>query len=280
MIEGWQEPTQPFVRHIWNMLHHYNYNWLQVITGNPGTGKSYTAMTLGEMLDPNFSIDKVAFSAKEFIDILNNIKRNGEVVVWDEVGISASLSSRRWFTLSNILIDDVIQTFRYRKICVFLVVPDLSFIDVRARKLVRCFSECKRRQKDPAKLWVYWISVNRRDGKIYTPHPLIQIDGATCKLRAFVMKRLPSEQLMEDYERVHKKYKARLEMRANRIIGMMERKEFVAGKTIYDFVGDVEKDREKYTNKKGVLDWYLIKMHLKISEGKAKQIQKYLEKKE
>ena len=266
----------PYLRHVWNMIHRYKYGWIQVITGMPGSGKSWTALTIAEKMDPKFDINAVGFTPKQYLDVLEDTKI-GNFVVWDECGIA--LPARKWYSLSNILVTEVLQTMRHKRLGLILVVPDLSFIDVQARKLVHSYTEAKRRGQDPVKLWVYEIRVNRRTGDVYFPHPIIQNNGSAAKLRNFIFKSLPSKKLQDEYEEEHVKYKKKIERKARSMAEKIETE--ISGRelTVYDMINKVEKDIDKYKNKKGNIDWHLIKLDLRISRDKAIEIQKFIDKK-
>lgn len=265
-----KNPVQhPYFRHIWYMVHRYKYGWLQIITGQPGSGKSWTALTQAEIIDPNFSIDNVGFTPKEYLDVIDGAK-SGSFVVWDECGVA--VSSRKWQSTSNILITEVLQTMRHRRLGVILVVPDMSFIDVQARKLIHCYMEAKRYAYNPPQLWVYEINIDRKTGKIYFPHPKIRYKGMNVKLRNFILKRKPSEDLVKEYEKRHKSYKLRIERKARQSVGVLER-ELGDSRTVFDYMKYVVSNQEKFTSDKGKIDWRLIKPILKLSREKSQQIQ-------
>jgi hypothetical protein len=118
--------------------------------GSPGTGKSMLALRLGEVLDPSFNVDtmkeRVIVKAEQFAQLIANeddtrLKR-GAVFVTDEMG--ASMGNRDWYTVGNKMISIVLQTFRYRQLIMIMTVPNMSFIDVSARKLVDFLIETKK----------------------------------------------------------------------------------------------------------------------------------------
>jgi len=258
----------PYFRHIWNMVHIYKYGWLQIITGMPGSGKSWTALTEAEIIDPKFTIDNVGFTPKQYLDVIDEAKP-GQFVVWDECGVA--VSSRKWQSASNILVTEVLQTMRHRRLGVIMVVPDMSFIDVQARKLIHSYMESKRYRRNPPELWVYQINIDRKSGKIYWPHPKIRLDGRIVKLNHFVMKRKPSEELRVEYEKQHKKYKLRIEQKARSAVSSLE-KELGGGMSVFDYVKVVQQEPNKFSNTRGTVDWRLVKAHLQVSKHQAEQI--------
>lgn len=234
----------------------------------PGSGKSWTALTLSEILDKDFDITHVAFTPKQYLDVLKDAKR-GQFVVWDECGVA--LHSRKWFSASNILITEVLQTMRHKRLGVIMVVPDMSFIDIQARKLVHSYCESKRRGYHPVNLWIYEINVNRRTGEIYYPHPLINDNGNAFKLRKFIVKRRPSKELCKEYEKQHVEYKNKIEHKARKDLSAVEAEMFGEETTIFDYINKVTKNKEEYS-KNNKVNVYVIQTKLGISRHKAEQI--------
>lgn len=272
------KPPKPlFPRTIWNYTHHYKKNFVMVITGSTGEGKSLTGVKIGELVDPRFNIDKVTYDSDEFMDAVGAVKRSGEVIIWDEAGVG--LPSREWHSVSNKVINYVIQTFRKDKACIIFITPDLSFIDVQARKMIRAFTEARRYRREATKLWIYRMSIDRKSGKIYYPHPLYLVDDAIVKLK-YAIIHLPAKELVVEYERKANKWKEKLKRDVIRTVELMKKKEGIRQKTIFDMINIVMKNRKKYVGRKGILDRHLIQTHLGIGEHKALQIKKFIEQKQ
>ncbi len=130
-----------FVRYINSRIKN-NKNFLAMFVGATGSGKSYSALKLGEdcneeILNKPFNINRVAFNSKRFLEILDKEKLTaGETIIWDEVGIG--LSAREWQTICNRNINAVMQTFRQMRLIVLMTCPDVSFLDSQTRKLLHC----------------------------------------------------------------------------------------------------------------------------------------------
>lgn len=64
-----------------------------------GMGKSYLAMRIGEIIDKNFNIDKVAFTPSDFVDAMDEIETRGkpnQVISINEAGIL--VNSKKWYS--------------------------------------------------------------------------------------------------------------------------------------------------------------------------------------
>lgn len=270
----------PFYKYIWNRTHQYKKNFLMFITGPSGEGKSYCALRMAELLDPRFSIDKVCFTPSQFFRAIKKVKVSGEVIILDEMGVA--MSARKWASMSNILMNEVLQTFRYKHIIALFVVPDFSFVDSQARKMAHATGKVVRKAKEPAKLWIYRVSVND-DGKIYRIHPRHKFqektkDETINAVKSITFNELASKELLEAYEKKHRDFKEKLRAKNEKLLRLMEQELIGDEKDLNYYIKEVVQDREKYTNVKGNLDYQLIAAQLNLQERKALQVKKLVEK--
>jgi len=187
-----------------------NQNFVMLYVGQTGTGKSYAAMSLGEELDPEFNIDRIVFSADEFISVLNedsDLKR-GSVIVWDEAGVG--MPAREWYSLSNKVISYVVQTFRVKGYILIMTTPSLRYIDSQIRNLFHGIAETI----DPSMYggnfgWVKYMHLvhDPKEGKTIMQYPVImdehnrpmKLKGRTARHGNMLFNK-PSEELISDYE--------------------------------------------------------------------------------
>lgn len=60
---------EKIIERIKRRLNKHNKNRFCIITGEIGSGKSYSALSLAEKIDPELSIDKVVFTVEEFMNL-------------------------------------------------------------------------------------------------------------------------------------------------------------------------------------------------------------------
>lgn len=182
-------------------------NALIAIVGGTGSGKSYSALSIGEQLDPNFDITRVAFTPVEFLDLIRDEAKlpHGSVIVLDEGQLS--VSSREWFSIQNKLLNQVLSTFRYKQLVVIFTTPDLSFIDSQARKLFHMYMETVsiNRKKGIATLKPFQISVMRRKGQVWYIYPTTTTDKGTFKFKRVRIKK-PSQKICFRYEKKKREF--------------------------------------------------------------------------
>lgn len=244
------------------------------ITGETGAGKSYTALRFAELLDPRFSIDNVCFSAKEFLKKVQDIKYNGQVLIFDDAG-AMGIGNRKWYTETNIMTNYVIQTFRYKHGIVFFCVPDFSLIDLGTRKMIQAMGIVSRRQKE-TNIRIYQILADRKQGNLYYPYYRFN-NGSGVEILRETKVNLPSKELIDQYEEKHKLEKGKLLDHAYRTLDAIDKQAAGASLTLDDDIKYVREHAEEFKTKRGAWDWMLIKRHFNVGDNKAKLIKRMLE---
>lgn len=178
-----------------------NKNFLCAITGPTGSGKTYSSLKIAEVLDEDFNKDRIVFTPKEFINLLNNGNlKSGSVIVFDEAGVS--LNNRAWQSIANNLIQYVLQTFRHKNYIVLFTAPDFSFIDKSSRKLFHSYMETKgiNFTKKKCQLKPFMLQINQRSGDVYFKYltTILPVIGET-KIQSLSVG-LPSKDLIKEYE--------------------------------------------------------------------------------
>jgi len=195
-----------FVQYVERRIKH-NKNFMMAITGPTGSGKTYSALRLGETLDPNFTIDNVCFYPEEFMSLLNEEKKpmpSGSVVVYEEAGVT--LGHRDWHSVANRMIHYVLQTFRHRNLIVIFTVPDFSFFDASARKLMHCRAETMGIDQEHKQVLLkpLFLSVSQSTGKVYNIFLRYsggsQVGGGKARKLERLRVGLPSKGLLREYE--------------------------------------------------------------------------------
>lgn len=189
-----------------------NKNWMALIQGETGAGKSYTALRIGEILDENFSIKNVVFTPDEFSELLKSeTLKMGSVVVFDEGSIS--VSSKEWFSYSNKLLNNIIQTFRTKRLVVLFTLPNGRYLDSQVRNLFHAVIEPQGVAGDMNSLKILKIMQNYREGKVYYAYYRFQ-DDKTKRFHKYILCRIgkPSKELCEEYEKKRTPYSKSLEL--------------------------------------------------------------------
>ncbi len=110
-----------------------NKGFLVVFVGDLGSGKSYSALALAEMIDLEFDVSKVVYKPREFLHALDRCEK-GEVIIWDEAGVG--IPAREWQTIQNKIISYILQTFRYKNVGIIFTTPSMNLLDAHVRGLM------------------------------------------------------------------------------------------------------------------------------------------------
>ena len=104
-----------------------------VIDGERGSGKSALAQEIGRRMDPKFSVDQVALSAREMLRLYGTLGR-GQVAVYDESALG--LLSRGFMSEEAIALVQAALIGRKLGIVSVLAIPDLMILDVAFRESI------------------------------------------------------------------------------------------------------------------------------------------------
>ena len=122
-----------FVADVRNRLLKKDQNWIQIIEGQTGSGKSTASISLAIAINPDFNADYIVFTAKEYINLVKNLKK-GQVVIWDETGVGFSAKDFQTNISKNI--SKVFQTMRFKNGATIMTAPVLGMVNLDARRLV------------------------------------------------------------------------------------------------------------------------------------------------
>ena len=218
-IEGKEKKKQEpvLIAYIKDRVMNKNKNFLMLFVGPTGSGKSYSALRLAEMLDDTFDINRVCFKAKDFMNCINGLVERadkgeiikGKVILWDEFGVEHN--AREFMTISNRVINYFFQTSRHLNLIVIMTVPLLSFIDSATRKLCHGVAEMQgiNSHDKTASVKVKMLQTNVMTGKEYPKYLRYR-----RKNKTFVSKKLkfnlPSPEIRGAYEIKKKQFTTQL----------------------------------------------------------------------
>lgn len=178
-----------------------NQNAIVVFTGGTGSGKSLTAIRLGELLDPGFNISRIVFTVKDFLNLVNSNLKSGSVIVFDDAGLG--INAREWRSKHAMMFGMLTQGFRYKQIITIITVPSLGFIEKQSRKLVHLIFESTDVQGKPKPKLVSENPFN--PDYSLKKYPTIQRGYDDIKIPGVKFK-LPSQVLIKEYENAKSQY--------------------------------------------------------------------------
>jgi rubrerythrin len=178
-----------------------NRNVIGIFSGEPGSGKSFSAIRLAQLVDPGFDVARVVFTVNDVLHLINGNVPVGSVIIFDDAGLN--INAREWQNAQSKLFGMLTQGFRYKQIILLLTVPDESFIEAQSRKLTKIAFEATSVQ---GTMKIKITSKNSFDP--YRPlhrYPTLHRGWDDIKVKK-VKFRLPEEAIISEYEKKKEEY--------------------------------------------------------------------------
>ncbi len=190
-----------------------NKNFMGVFIGQTGSGKSYSALELADLLhDRHLPTENICFKASQFLKRLDEglqdgTLKKGDVLIWDETGID--LNAKDWQSRTSKIISRVMQTFRTENIIVLFTVPYLDFVSKDSRKLIHAYFQTMKivRKRNVVLVKPYNIQTNQVTGKMYRKSLKVrQGSNGIIKVKTISLS-IPRRELVNFYEETASKFK-------------------------------------------------------------------------
>ena len=204
--------SNPLVRRILKRLHVRDMNYLALVCGGTGTGKSETSLELARLIDPNFRVGQIVFSVEDFFNLLNSGRlKRGSAVVWEEMGIAAD--SRMFYSLQNKAITYCFESFRWLNLAVIMNLPGLGMVDSRVKKLAHQYFETQKIDytRKICRCSLFDMQYNPRMDKIFFKYPFFWVDGQKIRADSIDINKPPDE-LVKKYKRIKKMFSKKLNL--------------------------------------------------------------------
>jgi len=186
------------VSRIRQRLLEQNKNYLSIFLGETGAGKSYSALRLAELCDPNFSVERVVFTPEDFLKAVKEAKR-GDFIIFDEAGVG--IPSREWYRLQNKLLGYVVQVFRHKNLGVLFTTPNINFIDKMVRSLFHAIIHVSgvNRERNVTVCHYYHVKINPVLGSMKLELLTLYVNGSPVEVDPLYLS-MPSKDLVKAYE--------------------------------------------------------------------------------
>jgi hypothetical protein len=197
-------PTNKLSRIVYGRLFSNN-NFLMIIEGPTGIGKSWMGLKLCETYDPDFTAKNIVFTVEEFLELFRTLPERS-FILWDEPG--AYISHRDFGTVSNKIAHIMMQSGRFKFINVIFALPSRDYMDKVCREMCHYFMHMYGRGFGV----IYGIQRHPMTGWIM--HPKI----------TQVMTRAPSKKMTDAYEQKKREHMEKLYAGFDKELKAMQRR--------------------------------------------------------
>jgi len=264
---------------VWNKMHKYDDNWMASVVGPTGSGKSWAAIRLAEVLDPDFTVDQVAFSVEEFMRLVTDESLGrGSIIVFEEASVEAN--AQEWWSKSNKVLRQVLDTWRHQNRGAIFTHPSFDQLDKNARGRMSALIQMVEKDEEEGftRAKYKYCQQNSDTGKIYKKYP--RLDGKVYRRLQF---QPPSEQLRKEYETIKREYTQNLneelleelleekrEEEAEEVTPQQISKTILEKETLDQFIAD--NHGQEY------IDRDMIEMEFDVGSSKSKKAKKLLQR--
>lgn len=214
-----------------------NKNFLGFISGQTGSGKSWASLSICEELDPKFDITRCVFGGLELMNLINSgILKRGSAIVFEEAGVE--MSNKNWQSITNKMLNYLLQTFRHRGFILIMNSPYMDFVDASTRKLFHAEMQMTGIDKDNKQglLKPQLMQYNSRLRKFYFKRLKVIRPEGKLPVNSWRVDK-PSAVLVEAYETKKREYTDRLNKTIQGELKAVDRK----SKKEYNLT-DIQKD--------------------------------------
>lgn len=278
-----QERKNSVIRYLGNRVLRYNKNFIAALVGQTGSGKSWACLSIAEAyskmygipFDPNIH---VFFSLKEMLELVTSDKslkkiRVGSILVFDEPQIEAN--SRNWRADNNIILNQLVSTFRNQRLIVLFATPYLEFIDKQSRILFHGEFKVLGYDRDTkiTRVKPRFLEYNKRSDDFYRKRLIVEYSIKDKPVRNNYKLNLwnldkPSDYIVEVYEKKKAEFTRKLNLSLLNSINLKEKES--EGKNKSDELLTIKGYYEKYGE-----DY--LKINEKMPHLSAFAIEKYIQ---
>lgn len=256
-------------RKAWLYMHRYNKMFSVCICGKPGSGKSWLAMSIADLLDrtadsgSRFDILNCTFGVEAFTERIHARQPAGSFLLADDAGLS--MYSREAMMKSVRDITKIFMSCRYLNRGIVLTLPNFKMLDSNVRRLVDAYIEVTNidYETQMTTFKFMFVGASPFSGDVGRRYPLIKRTRVhpSGTVMPYIEKRVrfslkkPSDALIEAYEKKKVSYMDNLY------------KEYAQGmrkdnkKSFADALEAVKKNKDKYVitkDRKQVVDWGMV----------------------
>lgn len=280
-----EKHTPWLLRKVWDRVNVNNEHFMGVVVGREGSGKSYTALKIANVLDESFNADRVIFDVVELLKVLRNGDHEpGNFYVLDEAGVS--LGKRTWQDRSQILANQALQLIRSHNLGLIFTLPRMSELDSQTEGRLQVILEIVHKNPDEwAEAKWKFVDPDRVDsnGNILKKYPKRKQNGYEKRITRNRFAPPEDEELVSTYEERKQTFQAGVyeqtiealedvEEEDEEQMSVQDVADDIADGGLDDVVSEHGQTKQPYINKD------LIRAQYDISHSDARTVKSLLEK--
>jgi len=212
-----------WVRYIHGLIKK-NKNCLGAMTGEVGSGKSSSSLSVAEQIDPNFTVNNVVFDLKGLMKRINSGElKPGSCIVYEEGGVS--LNAKNWQSILSKVTSYLFQTWRHKNYVLIFTLPYIDLLDGSTRKMLnfewRTSTIDYKKQKVIVKPKISQYNPDKQ--KYYRKWLRVTMPDGVRPLKTWGISK-PSKELWEAYKKKKNEFTTELNLTIEREIERAEGK--------------------------------------------------------
>lgn len=265
---------------IYKRVHNRDKNYMAIVCGDTGSGKSEFGLRLCELLDPDFNEDRIAFTIEEFTRLVDERHPPGSAILFDEVGIA--LSHAKHYEDDVIRVNHILQSWREQNRILIMTAPHIHLIHKPDRGLLHAQMDMQDidREHHLSRARYRNIQQNTDTGELYKKYPRLNVGGEVRKFKHIRLYK-PSPAIVEPYAEKKRAFNDQLNEGVLEQVTNDESDDEPAGPesvaeeilsgNVVEYIGVHPSNGMRY------IDPDLIQLHYDLSIREAKQAKKLIE---
>lgn len=239
---------------IRNKIRNDYLNHLTISEGPTGCGKSLSDLKKCIMVDPDFNVERCAFTIDQFIKICKpngKALKAGSAILFDESGTKDAIGNRNFMARTQKTFLGFTQSFRSMRFYVAYNAPKKSMIDLQIRQLChQQYSFVSKAKKRKVTIWKVYNNAfkNYAPDKPIGPHPVILRDGIRKRV-PMVEIGLPPKWLIRDYSKLKNENIAKIMDNVGKQEKKATQEEIPIKERLEKYINQVWENQKHYMNK-------------------------------
>ncbi len=182
-----------------------NQNYILLIDGYVGTGKTMASISLAEDIDSDFNIGRIAFNLEDMESIINLKLPEGSAIIWKEMENNISRIEHQQIIKR---MPQIFETFRKNKWILIIVVENANAINHNIRAMTHGFATTTMEHGGLGWIIYYNVFLDRINKKLH--HRYLRIENEDGKINIIrgrdagcpnMKFSLPSKHLIAEYKK-------------------------------------------------------------------------------